>query len=156
RRDKRGGGGARLAWGRDDEVGDEHADHREDHAVEHRVLHDEVRRDRDVNRVLNALERRRPKQRGRPERAPAGGIIDQEPDRHNGGADDTSDDSLAEVAGVGGHGEDPPFETGTGRRWGPSPYPYHQRGPWASDRGRGHQARVSREPGSILARELDT
>ena len=35
---------ARLALGRDDQVGDEHADHREHDPVEHRVLHDQAGR----------------------------------------------------------------------------------------------------------------
>ena len=41
-RDEQDQHAARLALGRDDQVGDEHADQGEHHAVQHRVLHDQV------------------------------------------------------------------------------------------------------------------
>ena len=90
---------------RDDQVGDEDADQREDDAVEHRVLHDEAGRGhRHRGGIAQALKRGGAEERGGPERAPARRIVDQEPDRDDGGPDEAGDDTFAHVAGIGGHG----------------------------------------------------
>ncbi len=95
---------ARLALGRDDQVGDQHPDHGEDHAVEHGVRQHPVGRGGHAGGVGDALEGGGPEQRRGAEGPPPRGVVDQVPHGDQGRADEAGDDAFTEVTGVGGHG----------------------------------------------------